>query len=98
MPTDITSALIGYEGVKEIEIVGQKDDYFGEVVVCVAVATGDSKKAESDLRALAQENLASFQRPVRYIFIETMPLLDNGKLNKIALKDLVNDRAKSFRA
>ena len=80
-PIDIEKVLRKVKGVKEVAVIGVEDEYFGEAIV--AIIEGDAKKV-----ALleASKKLATFQRPLEYIF-DTIPRNEMGKIQKFKLKE-----------
>jgi acyl-CoA synthetase (AMP-forming)/AMP-acid ligase II len=86
-PIEIEQALEAHPAVAIAAVVGVPDTLYTEVGVGFVVrncATLD----EAALRDHCRAHLANFKIPKRFIFIETMPLLPNGKLDKKTLKAL----------
>ncbi len=87
-PVVIENVLLNVTGLEAVCVIGANDAYLGEVVLAICVA---EKELEGDLRSMANQKLASFQRPVRYFFVETLPLTPSGKLDKMALRNYYNN-------
>lgn len=86
-PAVIENALLRVAGIQQLYAIGVKDALLGEVVI--AICQGDST-LEDQLRQTANQTLASYQRPMRYFFVESFPLTPSGKIDKIALRDYYN--------
>ena len=82
-PTAVVSALMGLPGIRQCEVFGVPDDEWGEVVVA-AVAVDDPTRTDLDLEARGR--LEPHQVPKRWLLLEEMPLLDNGKVDRAALR------------
>ncbi|NVK17394.1 MAG: long-chain fatty acid--CoA ligase [Methylocystaceae bacterium] len=83
-PEDIENVLSELDILKEIAVIGVKDSLLGEVIVAICVA---DIPCERELRKIANQQLAPFQRPLKYFFVSSLPLTPSGKLSKQALRD-----------
>ncbi|QBF84007.1 long-chain fatty acid--CoA ligase [Shewanella maritima] len=89
-PKDIESVLLQHSAIHEIAVIGVEDTLLGEVIVAICIAepnTIESKKIESELRKLANKQLAAFQRPLKYFFPDELPLTATGKVSKLMLRE-----------
>lgn len=86
-PAVIENALLQVIGLQSVCVIGVKDKLFGEVVI--AICAGDSE-LEGELRQIANQKLASYQRPMRYFFVEALPLTPSGKIDKVSLREYYN--------
>ena len=82
-PIDIEKVIKEINGVDEVAVIGVEDSYFGEAVI--AVFTGNAKIA--DIRRVAKEKLSSFQQPLFYDRVDTLPKNSLGKIQKFKLKE-----------
>ena len=81
-PTYIESKLRVYEDLIDILIVGLKDFYLGEKPVAIVAGCRDEKVAKIELRKLARQELATYERPFRYYFVQRLYELPSGKIDK----------------
>jgi long-chain acyl-CoA synthetase len=81
-PIDIEKEILKVKGVKEVAVVGVKDDYFGEAIIAVIVGNADKKEILNQVK-----NLAPYQRPIFYDFIKELPKNALGKVQKFKLKE-----------
>ncbi len=82
-PIDIEKIIKEVEGVDEVAVVGIEDSYFGEAVV--AIYTGETKIA--DIRKEVKAKLISYQQPLFYERVKSLPKNSMGKLQKFKLKE-----------
>jgi fatty-acyl-CoA synthase len=82
--------------VAECSVVGQADARWGEVAVAVVVLRDASVAAEgwdAPLRAFLDGRLARYKWPRRWVRLETLPRTALGKVQKAALKALLETPA-----
>ena len=69
-------------------MIGRPDREWGEVVVAYVV--GDA--APGDLDALCLASIARFKRPKDYVFVDSLPKNNYGKVLKTELRTLDDKR------
>jgi acyl-CoA synthetase (AMP-forming)/AMP-acid ligase II len=82
-PREVEDLLISLEKVTEVAVVGTKNEKWGEEVVAFVV--GRATQREMDNHCL--NHLARFKRPKRYIFLDSLPKNNYGKVLKKNLRD-----------
>ena len=82
-PREIEDLLINLTTVKEVAVVGTPSEKWGEEVVAFVV--GNVTQGQLDYHCLT--HLARFKRPKKYIFLDSLPKNNYGKILK---KDLRN--------
>lgn len=101
-PIDIEAVILESTAIAECAVIGVNDSYLGEAVVAVCVWQQGAEQEEWKLRQWVNSRLPPFQRPLKYFFIEQLPLTSTGKLNKHALREEYNrlglDLSKMIRA
>lgn len=85
-PLDVERVILGCEGIYECCVVGKKDEYFGEIPVAFLVSKSGSTELLSKVRELVGEKLAAYQQPFHYIWMDELPKLQSGKLDKNLLR------------
>lgn len=83
-PAEIEQVLQKHPGVREVAVIGVKDEKWGEVGKAFVVRIQGSV-AETHLRDHCLENLAKFKIPKYFEFIDALPKGDSGKILKRAL-------------
>ena len=84
-PSEVEAVLAHHGAVQDAAVVGQADDYYGEEIVAVVVASTEVTAAELD--AWARERLAPYKLPRRYAFMKELPRGTGGKTLKRFLRD-----------
>jgi malonyl-CoA/methylmalonyl-CoA synthetase len=77
--------------VIESAVIGVPHPDFGEGVVAVVVGEPGASLNQSAILALIGERLASYKRPKRVFFVETLPRNTMGKVQKNLLRDEYKD-------
>jgi O-succinylbenzoic acid--CoA ligase len=85
---DRVAAVLNREGRGRIEVVGATDAEWGQVVV--AVVAGPSELMP-ELERLARAGLARHEVPKRWVFVEALPLLANGKVDRLAVQRMAEN-------
>lgn len=91
-PSDIEKEILKNKFVKECIVIGINDKYFGEAIfaVCLINKLKNFKKIENNLINNILKNLAPFQQPMGYKFVDKFQYLSSGKVNKIFYKNYYN--------
>ena len=88
-PTEVEEVALASGAVSEAAAFGLPDDKLGQAIALVAVAVGD--EAGDRLRAHFAAELPAFMRPSRIVLIGQMPLGPNGKLDRTALRRMLDE-------
>ncbi|MBY7143948.1 o-succinylbenzoate--CoA ligase [Virgibacillus sp. NKC19-3] len=86
-PSEVESVLSRMEQIKEIGVVGKKDDTWGETPVACIVK--NSAVTEEEIIDYAVKCLAKYKVPKQIYFIEELPRNASNKLVRERLLDLV---------
>lgn len=87
-PAEIEKYLATHPQIKEVAVVGVKDEKWGEVGKAVIVS--ETAIAADELRAFCLKGLAKFKIPKSFIFIDKLPQTDSGKIDKKGLGELIS--------
>lgn len=88
-PREVEEALLAHEAVREVSVIGEPDPDWGEnVVACVVLHAGTSV-TDADLDAHCLNAIARFKRPKRYVYLDTLPKNNYGKVLKTALREML---------
>jgi len=85
-PAEIEKYLATHPQIKEVAVVGVKDEKWGEVGKAILVVEAEINP--EDLRAFCIKGLAKFKIPKSFVFIDKLPQTDSGKIDKKGLADL----------
>jgi long-chain acyl-CoA synthetase len=87
-PQEVEETLYKHPAVGEAGVIGEPDEYWGEVVLAyVALRDGHNASAE-ELIAFARQHLAEYKCPAQVLFLPVLPKGATGKVQRRALKDL----------
>ena len=87
-PREVEEVLLKHPRVREASVIGRPDREWGEVVVAYVV--GEAPATELD--ALCLSSIARFKRPKDYVFVETLPKNNYGKILKTELRAADRER------
>ena len=91
-PREVEEVLLMHEAVREVSVIGRPDHDWGEVVVAYVVG----KTSAAELDALCLTRIARFKRPKAYVFVDSLPKNNYGKILKTELRGL--DAARNSQA
>jgi long-chain acyl-CoA synthetase len=81
-PREVEEVLLRHAGVREVSVIGRPDPEWGEAVVAYVVGAAD----RATLDALCLDHIARFKRPKEYVFVDTLPKNNYGKILKTELR------------
>jgi long-chain acyl-CoA synthetase len=84
-PFEVESVVGSHPAVRDIAVIGEPDDYYGEEVVAVIALR--THVALQELDAWARERLAPYKVPRRYALIDALPQGASGKTLKRLLRE-----------
>jgi long-chain acyl-CoA synthetase len=82
-PREVEEVLLEHALVREVSVIGRPDPEWGEIVVAYVV--GDVNRDELD--ALCLNSIARFKRPKDYVFVNSLPKNNYGKVLKTELRE-----------
>ena len=84
---EVENALASHPAVLEAAVVGGPDERWGEVVVAFVVRRPGETVSAEDMIAHCVKTIASYKRPREIRFVESLPKLPNGKIEKYKLRE-----------
>ena len=87
-PREVEEVLLRHPGVFEVSVIGRPHPDWGEEVVACVVARPERTVSAEELDALCLSAIARFKRPRGYVFLETLPKNNYGKVLKTELRKL----------
>jgi acyl-CoA synthetase (AMP-forming)/AMP-acid ligase II len=92
-PTEVEAVIAEHAAVRTAAVVEAPDPLWSEVgVAYVVLAPGARADAEA-LRAHARDRLANYKVPKRFVIVDALPQLPNGKPDKLRLRELARTEA-----
>ena len=86
-PREVEEVLLTAPGVAEASVVGGPDPEWGEVVVAFVVAQPGTSLTQEALEAHCVQHIARFKKPKRYVFVDSLPKNNYGKVLKTELRE-----------
>ncbi|MFM8867404.1 MAG: class I adenylate-forming enzyme family protein [Ilumatobacteraceae bacterium] len=85
-PAEVENALLQVGGVAEVAVVGTADDRWGETVVAVVVRKDENLTEDAVIEG-AKSLLASYKKPTRVMFVDSLPRNAGMKVQKHVLRE-----------
>lgn len=87
-PIEVEEILVRHPKVKEVAVIGEPDEKWGERVVAFVVTREKGLTAEDlDRYCIESPNLANFKRPRKVVFVAEIPKTASGKILRRLLRD-----------
>ena len=83
---EVENALMSHPAVAEAAVVGAPDERWGESVMAFVVKRHGHDVATDDIIAHCREKIAAYKRPKAVKFVDSLPKLPNGKIEKFKLR------------
>jgi acyl-CoA synthetase (AMP-forming)/AMP-acid ligase II len=84
-PQRVADVLSRNRFVERVEVVGIADPEWGQALVAIIVGDGVTRRR---VERWAQDRLARHEVPKQWVFVDELPLLVGGKVDRAALVDL----------
>lgn len=88
-PAEVENVLLRQDGILAAAVVGQRDDKFGERPVAFVVRADTAPRDDEAVLTHCRTQLADFKVPVALIDLPDLPLGPTGKVDKQALKAML---------
>ena len=85
-PREIEEVLLRHPAVLEVSVIGRRHTEWGEEVVACVVTHQGRSVTDTELDSLCLSAIARFKRPRAYVFLETLPKNNYGKVLKTELR------------
>jgi amino acid adenylation domain-containing protein len=89
---EIEQAIRAHENVSEAVVIAREDAAGDKRLVAYVIPARNAEPTISELRELLAEKLPAHMLPAAFVFIETLPLMPNGKIDRNALPRLGHTR------
>jgi 2-furoate---CoA ligase len=86
-PVEVEDVLARHPGVRDVAVVGEPDERWGQRVVAFVVADPGLTPAALDAHCRGGGALAPFKRPKRIVFVDEIPKTASGKILRRLLRD-----------
>ncbi|XP_033826315.1 medium-chain acyl-CoA ligase ACSF2, mitochondrial-like [Periophthalmus magnuspinnatus] len=86
-PAEIEQFLFTHPKVKEVQVVGVRDERLGEqVCACITLKDGQSCTPQ-EIQSFCKGQISYFKIPHYVMFVDSFPLTASGKIKKMTLKE-----------
>jgi 2-furoate---CoA ligase len=86
-PVEVEDVLARHPDVRDVAVVGEPDERWGQRVVAFVVAAPGLTPAALDAHCRGGGALAPFKRPKRIVFVDEIPKTASGKILRRLLRD-----------
>jgi Acyl-CoA synthetases (AMP-forming)/AMP-acid ligases II len=94
MPADVAQAVATLPQIEDVKVVGVPDEFFGEqVAACITLKHGENFNQE-EVEPQMCRMLARFKMPAYYLVFDSFPVLSNGKIDMVSVKEEAERRVK----
>jgi acyl-CoA synthetase (AMP-forming)/AMP-acid ligase II len=83
---EVENALMSHPAVQEAAVVGAPVERWGEAVVAFVVRKPSQDATAEHIISHVRELIASYKRPREVRFVDMLPKLPNGKVEKFKLR------------
>ncbi len=83
---EVEEALVHHPAVSEAAVIGMPDPKWGETVCAVIVLRSGAEATAETLAEHCTTLIARYKRPRHVVFVEAIPKLPSGKVNKVELR------------
>ena len=84
-PRRVADVISRHRFVGRVEVIGVADPEWGQALVAVIVGDGATRHR---VERWARQRLARHEVPKHWVFVEELPLLPSGKVDRVALAEL----------
>lgn len=91
-PVEVENALMAMGLFREVAVVGHVDDQLVNILVAYVVCLSQTAPPANVIREVLAQTLPAYMIPTRYEFLQALPQLSNGKVNRRALTKLSTSR------
>lgn len=85
-PIEVENAIYAISGVKEVAVIGVKDEMLGQAVKCFVAFDSESGLDLMKIKKACSEALENFMVPKYFEIVEALPKTNTGKIDKKDLK------------
>ncbi len=88
----IDATLVGHDGIAEAVVLLTTDKDLGESLVAYIVPTHGKRPTVGELRQFLRSSLPDYMVPSKFMFLDSLPLMPSGKIDRSALPDPAGKR------
>lgn len=85
-PAEVEEAILSYPKVADVAVLGVPDEKWGQTVKAVIAPKPGEKIEEKEIVEHIQSRLSRFKRPRIIQFVDSLPKIGSGKLDRVTIK------------
>lgn len=86
-PVEIEQMLAAHTAVRDVAVIGVRDEKWGESVRACVVLRDGMTSSEDELIAYSRQHIAHYKCPKSVVFVEEIPRNPSGKILKTVLRE-----------
>jgi acyl-CoA synthetase (AMP-forming)/AMP-acid ligase II len=86
-PREVEEAILHHPAVADTAVIGIPDDRWGEAVLAFVVLRDGATADEPEIIEFCRTRIASYKKPRRIEFRDSLPRASTGKIDKIRLRE-----------
>lgn len=87
-PAEVEKTIMEHPAVYEVSVIGVPDPEFGEGIKAVCVLKPGAELTEREMAAFVASKIASYKKPRRVCFVDSMPKKTDGSIDREEVKSL----------
>lgn len=87
-PSEVEQVIAAHEGVAEVAVIGIPDKKRGEAIKAICVLRPNFLVTQDEIADFVAERIARFKKPRRVAFVESLPKLENGAIDRAKVKEI----------
>ena len=91
-PNEIAAAISKSDVISDVKVLGAPDTFWGEIVVAAIKLKEGMTFNEAAMREALSSEIARYKMPEYFFVFEEFPLLPNGKVDAVSLKEIIKQK------
>lgn len=83
---EVEEALLTHPAIEEVSVIGVEDPKWGEAVCAIIVTKPGRTLTDEAVIEHSRSQLASYKKPRKVVFVDSLPKLASGKVDKVTLR------------
>ena len=88
-PREIDEVLFNHPAIREAATVGRPDPLLGEVLIAFVVVDRGKSLSEAEFFTYCEAQMVKYKRPVEVVFVDALPKTGTNKINRPALREML---------